>query len=71
MSDDAQALEYRRMIRAQHAWHATLDAMLTPPSQVPAQTVREAWEPIELFITEGPDVGETDFPESEAGQRIN
>ena len=71
MSEESRATAYRQMIRAQHAWHATLDAMLIPPSDAPAEAVRDAWEPIELFITEGPDVGETDFPESEAGQRFN
>jgi hypothetical protein len=71
MSEEARATAYRQMIRAQHRWHATLDAMLIPPSDAPADQVREDWEPIEQFITEGPDVGETDFPESEAGQRIN
>ena len=71
MSEESRALAYRQMIQAQHAWHATLDALLTPPSDTPAEQVRERWEPIELLITEGPDVGETDFPESEAGQRFN
>jgi hypothetical protein len=71
MSDDAQAIEYRRMMQAREAFYAHLDDLLTPPSQAPAEAVRERWEPIELLITEGPDVGETDFPESEADQRIN
>jgi hypothetical protein len=71
MSDETRATAYRQMIRAQHRWHATLDAMLIPPSDAPADQVRENFEPIELLITEGPDVGETDYPESEAGQRIN
>lgn len=71
MSEDARATAYRQMIRAQHAWHAALDALLIPPSDAPAEAVRAAWEPIEQFITEGPDVGETEYPESEAGQRIN
>jgi hypothetical protein len=71
MSEETRATAYRQMIRAQHRWHATLDALLMPPSDEPADQVREDWEPIDQFITEGPDVGETDFPGSEAGQRIN
>ena len=71
MSEDARATAYRQMIRAQHRWHAALDALLIPPSDAPADQVRERWEPIAQAITEGPDVAETDFPESEAGQRIN
>lgn len=36
-----------------------------------AAAVRAAWEPIEQFVKEGPDVGEPEEAESEAGQRIN
>lgn len=69
MSPEEEARRARYLAR--QAFQRQLDAALTPPSQAPAQAVRDAWEPIELLITEGPDVGEADFPESEAGQRIN
>jgi hypothetical protein len=67
----SEELARRERYLARREFQRWLDAQLTPPSDVPAELVRERWMPIEQFIREGPDVGETDFPESEAGQRIN
>jgi len=36
-----------------------------------AQAVRDAWEPMLLFLKEGPDVGEPEEVESAGGQRFN
>ena len=61
----------REQYLARCAYQRAMDALLTPPSQAPAEAVRLAWLPMEQFVKEGPDVGETDFCESEAGQRIS
>ena len=72
MSEDARLLAYRLKQAAQKAYQAWLDARLTPPSDAPAEKVRADWEAIEQFVTEGPDIGDTDDADaSPSGQRFN
>lgn len=71
MDDEARAAAYRLQHGRREAFQAWQDAMLLPASDAPAEQVRANWQPIELFIQEGPDVGEAHEAESEEGQRIN
>jgi hypothetical protein len=68
---DTEQLARRARYQARKAYQRMLDEYLTPVSEVPAELVREHWEPMEQFLKEGPDVGEPDFPESKGGQRVN
>lgn len=71
MDDEARAAAYRLQHGRREAFQQLLDDALTPASDAPAEQVRANWQPIELFIQEGPDVGEAHEAESEEGQRIN
>lgn len=71
MSEEARHLAYRQQQRNQRTFQAWLDDQLTPPSQAPAEQTRQDWKPIELLITEGPDIGDPDDVESDGGLRFN
>ncbi len=71
MSEEERLARHRLDYVAQRTFQRALDALLTPASQLPAIQVRANVEPIMQFIKEGPDVGQREEIESEAGQRIN
>lgn len=71
MSEEARHLAFRQQRRNQVASQRWLDAQLTPVSQEPARQVRQDWEPIDLFLTEGPDIGDREDVESDGGLRFN
>ena len=72
MSEDARLLAYRLKQASQRAYQEWLDAQLTPESDAPAEQVEADWKAMEQFVTEGPDIGDTDDADaSPSGQRFN
>ena len=60
MDEDARHAAYVAQRARREVFQAQLDAALTPPSDAPAEAVRDAWEPMRQFVQEGSDIGETD-----------